>query len=261
MSKMPNRPNMSGMPPGFNPAMAQQMRRNAVPTESPSGPPSKEQFNPLPDGKGAVQVLKAHAGCQMPREAATLNALMQKTQEVDVPPGHENDLYVAMSESIALVFRAESECSKHVSTRTAGLFNEDPEMKDMSDKCEALFNECTSLEEQLKAKVNEYNTISTKRWERAIKAFGLNVQERFYRVDAPGRAVQQIELKCDECQAIKQLKDARQRLTRVLMSIDATNRKEAVTFEPEVKDATTSDGHGTDTSSSDGSTSKPDGQG
>ena len=234
----PRRPNlgMPGMPPGFDPAMMQKMAAGAAGRPAPGGEapqaPTKEKFNPLPDGKGAAQILKAHAGCQMPREAATLNTLLQKTQEMNIPPGYEEELYKAMSESIALVFRAESECGKHVSTRTAGLFNEDPELKDMSDKAEALFKECTALEMQLKEKADAYNQISTQRWQRSVKAFGLNIQERFYRVDPEGRAIQQVELKCEDCAAIKQLKDARQRLTHVLIGMDSVNRKEDVTIEP-----------------------------
>jgi hypothetical protein len=179
-----------------------------------------------------MQILKAHSGCQMPREASTLNALLQKSQETPPSPGQEEALYASMAKSITLVFRSDHECEKHMGTRTAGLFNEEPELKDLSEKVDALFKECSELELQLKLKAEEYNRLSQERWEKSIKTFGLNVQERFYRIDNQKRIVQQIDLKCEDCQGIKLLRDARQELTRVLIGIEAEVRKEDVTVEP-----------------------------
>jgi len=212
---------MGGMPgmPGMPPGMAQQQTA------------SKERFNPLPDGKGAMQVLKAHSGCQMPREASQLNTMLQKSQEIPVPPGHEDELYAAMSEAITLVFRSDHECEKHVATRTAGLFNEEPELKELSEKIETLFQECETLEKTLKAKADEYNKLSQERWEKSVKLFGLNIQERFYRIDGEKRNVQQVDLKCDSCQSMKMLRSARQKLAGILLGMEAKNRGENVVIE------------------------------
>lgn len=240
----PMPPGMGGLPPGLNPEMLKQLAGRMPPGMMPAmggmpgmpgaapQTPSKERYNPLPEGKGAMQVLKAHSGCQMPREAAQLNAMLQKSQEMPVAPGREDELYAAMSEAITLVFRSEHECEKNVSTRTAGLFNEEPELKDLSDKVDTLFKECEELEKTLKAKADEYNRLSQERWEKAVKLFGLNIQERFYRIDGEKRNIQQIDLRCDNCQSLKMLRNARQKLAGILIGIEAVNRGENVTIEP-----------------------------
>jgi hypothetical protein len=49
--------------------------------------------------------------------------------------------------------------------------------------------------------------------------FGLNTQERFYRIDSDGRKIIQVDLKCYTCQGIKMLKEARQKLAHILIAI------------------------------------------
>jgi hypothetical protein len=220
-------PGMPGLPPGVTPEMMQKMMRKmppggmpGMPGQPPQQAPSKEQFNPLPDGKGAIQILKAHAGCQMPREAATLQALLTKTQEMPHAAAREAELDAAMAEAIALIFRSDRECEKQMSTRTAGLFNEEPELRDLSDKINILFKDLHEMEEALKAKAELYNSLSQQRWEKAVKLFGLNIQERFYRIDSEKKAVQQLDLKCENCQGIKLLKDARQKLAHILIAVE-----------------------------------------
>lgn len=226
---LPNRPNMT-------PAMMRQLQQGrgipsvGTPTQQ-AAPQSNENFNPLPEGKGGLQVLKSQANCPMSREAATLNALLQKTQETVIEPGHEETLYTAMSEAVALVLRADLECAKSMSTRTAGLFNEEPALKDLSDKAEGLFAKCVALETELKATAEEYNAVSQERWEKSVNAFGLNIQERFYRIDNTKRAIVQVELKCPECTALTKLRDARQKLAAALLAINAETRKEDVKIE------------------------------
>lgn len=244
-SRRPMPPGMmpGGMPAGMTPAMMQQMMRQMPPGAmggmpggppgQPQQPPSKERFNPLPEGKAAVQVLKAHSGCQMPREAATLNALLSKAQEVRLSAEKETELDVAMAESITLVFRSDRECDKQMTTRTAGLFDEEEELKDLSDKIDSGLKELQEMETALKAKAEEYNAMQQQRWEKSIKLFGLNVQERFYRIEPVERKVVQVDLKCDSCQGIKMLRDARQKLTRILMSIEVEAK--GGTLEPEEK--------------------------
>jgi hypothetical protein len=214
---------------------------------------SKERFNPLPDGKGAMQVLKAHSGFQMPREASQLNAMLQKSQEVSIAPGREDELYAAMSEAITLVFLSDHEFEKNLAARTAGLFDEEPELKDLSDKVETLFQECETLEKTLKEKADLYNKLSQERWEKSVKLFGLNIQERFYRIDGEKRNVQQVDLKCENCQSMKMLRSARQKLAGILLGIEAKNRGENVTIEQPKEEkvdggaANADDGRGDDT--------------
>ncbi len=219
-------PGMPGLPPGVTPEMMQKMMRQIPPGGMPMGgmpapqqAPGKEQFNPLPDGKGAIQILKAHSGCLMPREAATLNALLTKAQEVPNTSLREGELDAAMAEAITLVFRSDRECEKQIATRTAGLFNEEPELKDLSEKIDVLFKELHEMEAAIKAKAEEFNSLSQQRWEKGVKLFGLNIQERFYRIDTAGRTIQQVDLKCETCQGIKMLKDARQKLAHTLIAI------------------------------------------
>lgn len=219
-------PGMPGLPPGVTPEMMQKMMtrmpQSGMPGQSPQAQtPGKERFNPLPDDtKGTVKILKAHSGCQMPREAATLNALMTKAQEVSTASTKETELDAALAEAITQVFRSDRECEKQLTARTAGLFDEDAELHLLSDKIDALFKELHELEETIKKKAEEFNTLSQQRWEKAIKAFGLNIQERFYKIDTVGRKIQQIDMKCEACQGIKLLKDARQKLAHILIAID-----------------------------------------
>jgi len=221
-------PGMPGLPPGVTPEMMQKMMRRmppggapmgGMPGQAPQQAPGKEQFNPLPDGKGAIQILKAHSGCLMPREAATLNALLTKAQEAPNTSLREGELDAAMAEAITLVFRSDRECEKQMATRTAGLFNEEPELKDLSEKIDILFKDLHELEDTIKRKAELFNSLSQQRWEKSIKAFGLNIQERFYRIDTVGRTVQQVDLKCETCQGIKMLKDARQKLAHILIAV------------------------------------------
>lgn len=272
----PMPPGMGGLPPGLSPEMMKQMAGRLPPgmmqamggmPGAPGGvpqTPSKERYNPLPDGKGAMQVLKAHSGCQMPREAAQLNTMLQKTQEVQVPAGREDELYEAMSGAITLVFRSEHECERNVATRTAGLFNEEPELKDLSDKVDALFKECEELEKTLKAKADEFNRLSQERWEKAVKLFGLNTQERFYRIDPEKRYVQQVDLRCENCQSLKMIRNARQKLAGILLGIEAKNRGENVTIEPPKEEAnggTEEAGRGADPGECDRPADKAEGEG
>lgn len=235
-------PGMPGLPPGVSPEMIQQMMSRMPAGKMPPGPmgqlpqqqqqaPTKERYNPLPEGPTSSKILKMHAGCPMPREAASLNAMLQKAQETPPPPEHEEELYQEMSKAVTLVFKSDRECDKHVTTRTAGLFNEEPELKDLSDKIDTLFKECTDLEAQLKTKAEELNNLSRVRWEKSIKAFGLNIQDRFYRIDGEKRCVQQIDLRCEDCQCAKDMRDVRQSLTRIIIGVDAMRRKENVTVE------------------------------
>jgi hypothetical protein len=160
---------MPGLPPGVTPEMMQKMMRRAPDAQGqPQQPPGKEQFNPLPDGKGAIQILKAHSGCQMPREAATLNALMTKAQEAPSGSSKEGELDAAIAEAITLVFRSDRECEKQMTIRTAGLFDEEPELKTLSEKIDMLSKELHELEDSLKTKAEEYNKLSQQRWEHSV---------------------------------------------------------------------------------------------
>lgn len=233
-------PGFPGMPPGMNPQMMQQlaarmqqrggrpgmpqgMPPGMMPGMMPGGPPqaaNKEQYNPLPDGKGAMQILKAHAGCVMPREAASLNALLSKSQEIILAPGREKELYEAMAKAITLIFRSDHECERQLATRTAGLFNEEPELKELSDKIIALDAELTEMKRVFDEKRDELNKLAEKRWESSVKLFGLNIQERFYRIDEEARKIEQLDLRCDSCNGVQMLREARQDLARILLAIE-----------------------------------------
>jgi len=240
---------MPGLPPGVTPEMMQKMMARmpqggmpGMQGQLPQQPqaPGKERFNPLPDDtKGTIKIMKAHSGCQMPREAATLNALMTKAQEVSTASSKETELDAALAEAITQVFRSDRECEKQLATRTAGLFDEDPELHLLSDKIDALYKELHDLEDTLKTKADEFNALSQQRWEKAVKAFGLNIQDRFYKIDTVGRKILQLDMKCDNCQGIKLLKEARQKLAHVLISIQTESEGKAV--EP-LKEEKTDDG-------------------
>jgi hypothetical protein len=155
---------------------------------------------------------------------------MSKAQEVSTTSPKETELDVALAEAITQVFRSDRECEKQLATRTAGLFDEDPELHLLSDKIDTLYKELHALEDTLKAKAEEFNTLSQQRWEKAVKAFGLNIQDRFYKIDTVGRKILQLDMKCDNCQGIKLLREARQKLAHVLISIQTEN--EGKTVEP-----------------------------
>ena len=290
MSRGPMSPGFPGMPPGMNPQMMQQLaarmrqgggRPGMPPGGMPPGMmpgqqmPSKEQFNPLPEGRNALQILKANSGCVMPREAATLNTLLTKAQETTLTPTREKELYAAMAEAITLIFRSDHECEKQLATRTAGLFNEEPELKDLSDKLDTLDKELTELKATFDAKQAELNQLAQARWEKAIKLFGLNVQERFYRIDDEKRLIQQLDLRCENCNGVKLLRDARQELARVLLAIQGDeqgvqieapkNEEVPGGFPPPEQEKTDGEGSASDTGpgpdrEGDGQPSGPDGQ-
>lgn len=233
MSRGPMPPGFPGMPPNMNPQMMQQLAarmrqgggRPGMPPGMPPGmmpgqqAPNKEQHNPLPEGRSALQILKAYSGCVMPREAATLNTLLTKAQETALTPAREKELYDSMAQAITLIFRSDHECEKQLATRTAGFFNEEPELKDLSDKLDTLDKELTELKATFDSKQAELNRLAQERWEKAIKLFGLNIQERFYRIDDEKRIIQQLDLRCENCNGVKLLRDARQELARVLLAI------------------------------------------
>lgn len=209
-------------PSGVTPEMIQKVAQRLgmrQPGQAPqAGPGNKEQFNPLPEGRGSIQVLKAHSNCPVPQEAATLNALLSKAQETPAGTDKDAELDAAIAEAVTLVLRSDRECERQISTRTAGLFNEEPELKGLTDKLEILYREIKEMESSIKAKADEFNTLSKQRWERSVKTFGLNPQERFYRIENDNRRIVQLDLKCDACQSGKLLRDARQKLVKALMT-------------------------------------------
>lgn len=205
-------------PPGtIPPQVLDQMNAQAQAQAQDDPKQDRSQFNPLPPGPQGIKILRGLVNCELSEDAKHLHDLMNKIMEMPMEEEGEHDLIEALALAIARSFRAEKMCPQHKSTRTAAIFNEDPELAKLHEKLHTVEATINDLNTKLGDSIRELHELTAKRWGLTVEKFGLNPQLRSYQIDEVAGKVEQVDLKCSECKGRTMVRKTRQEIAEKLL--------------------------------------------
>ena len=179
-----------GMPPGM----------------MPQGVPTKEQLNPLPPGPEAIKALRNLAECNIPEESKKLNQQLQMLLSID---GDHEVAELAMGKGIFAGLKMNLHCTKNLKTRTAVVMKSDDKLVAIEAGLKAAETEVTELQRKIQEISAKAQQLLKERWEYSVKTYGLNPEKNFYRIDEDNGLIEEIELRCDQCTAGKDMMNSR----------------------------------------------------
>lgn len=209
------------MPPGMQPPM-----RVPTPQQQPqAGPPNKAQHNPLPPGVQGVKTMKAFAQCPILEDADVLNKLIERLIEFE-----EADEFTEITEkagaAIATVLQSDRSCKTHTKRRTVVTFKDDEALQnDHSDLLKAQ-GDVERLQKELSDAVQRMQLLVQKRWETAVKNFGLDPEKYFYSINEVSGSIDLIELECHNCKGRTRVRDMRTDVAQQVLELGKRKTEE-----------------------------------
>jgi len=167
---------------------------------------SNAALNPIAEGTDGLRVLRERSECDIPKESKALNESVQKVIALDgAHPNAEKELGKAIFEGLKMA----KHCEKNIHSRTVVKFMEDETLKNVTEEIHAAEVEGIALQKQLMSVVEKAQKLLSDRWSYSVKNFGLDPENRFYRVNEVDNTIEEVELRCDQCTAGKEMTQAR----------------------------------------------------
>jgi hypothetical protein len=190
---------------------AAQAQQGAQPAPAP---PTRENSNPLAEGEEGLRVLRAFSTCPIPDESKKVNALLQKGLTLQNLTEVTED---ALGKSVVTILRANRHCEENLRTRVVCEFAKDDVLAEIDAKLRAENETLTRLQKEGEECVQRGEELAQRRWDTAVKNFGLNPEKYSYRINEGAGTIELVDLDCDRCKGPVALRKMRQELTAVLM--------------------------------------------
>ena len=182
------------------------------------GLPPKTQHNPLSDGEEGLKIMRAYAQCPIPQEASRLNKMLQALLQ-NPPTEHDAHIDDILAKGLLAGMRANRYCSSSKTTRTACIFSEDPTLAELHASIQAEEAALDKLSKEVEACVKRGQELLRKRWETAVKTYGLNPDQHFYYIDEEKGRIELVSLNCEVCKGAADIVEARTHAASILSTI------------------------------------------
>lgn len=169
------------------------------------GLPSKASVNPIAEGDDGLRTLREHAECDIPAASKKLNEHVQLLLNTE---GEHPTVELALGQGIFTGLRMAQHCKTHVHARTAVNFKSDEKLTEMTEQIKEAEIKGIALQEEMKMLMVSTQKLLSERWNYSVKAFGLNIETNFYRIDEDKDIIEELELRCDNCTAGKDINEA-----------------------------------------------------
>lgn len=208
------------MPPGMRPPMGMQM----PPQQAQASPPNKARHNPLPTGPSGLKTMKAFAQCPVLEDADVLNKLIERLLEFE-----EAEEFTEITEkagnAIAVLLQSDRACKKYTTRRNVVTFSADKELEDVHNKLLKAQGEVEHLQKELSEAVQLMQSLMQKRWETAVKNFGLNPEKNFYTVNENTGSIDLVQLECQNCKGRTRVRDMRTSVAQQVLELGERKTK------------------------------------
>lgn len=178
---------------------------------------SKASMNPIADGTDGLRTLREFGDCDVPRESKALNEKVQEVIQLDgVHPVAEN----ALGKAIFAGLKMAKHCEKNTHVRTAVKFASDETLNQLTENIKAAEAKGIALQEEIQALIQDAQGLLEERWHYSVKNFGLDPDHKFYRVNEEKGVIEEVELRCDQCTAGKEMIEARESVEEYFKSLN-----------------------------------------
>lgn len=190
--------------------------------------PPKSQNNPLPEGDEGLKILRLYSGCPIPDEATKLNRIMQAMLHSS---GSEEESFLEepLAKGLLASIRASKYCGKSKKIRTACTFDGDPQLLELHNAVKKELALAESLDKQLAECIDRAKSLHAERWEKAVKAFGLNPDKYLYQIDEDTGKIEQVDLDCTSCKGAVTIRKTRQELAEALLKLEQPKKEDQPT--------------------------------
>lgn len=202
------------MPPGMQmpPGMAPPAQRGAPKA------PDRRQHNPLPPGQSALRTMKAFAQCPIMEDSDILNKMIEQLLDLEDVEGFTG-LTEEAGQAIAIILRSDRTCNRHLSTRVAVKFEDNEELNKTHEDLLAAQKNVERLQKETSDAIQLMQQLVRKRWETAVKNFGLDPEAHFYSIDETVGNIKQMDLKCEECEERTTIRNKRQAVAQRVLEL------------------------------------------
>lgn len=211
------------VPPGQTPPKGA-IRVNGPPSSmAPLGLPNKTPLNPIAGGSDGLRTLREYSECDVPQESKALNEKVQQVITLDgAHPVAEN----ALGKAIFAGLKMAKHCETNLHVRTAVRFEDDETLKTLSEEIHTAEVEGMALQKQMQSLMEKAQRLLTDRWDYSVKNYGLDPENRFYRVNEEEKTIEELELRCDTCTAGKEMIKARLDVDEYLTTLKEGDKTE-----------------------------------
>ena len=196
------------VPPGQTPPKGAVKIAHENPPSSMSamGHPSKEGSNPIAEGSEGLKTLRDFGECDIPAESKNLN---QQLQQLLLLNGEHQVAELAMGKGLFAGLKMAKHCEKNLQTRVAVNFNNDERLSELTKTIRAAEERAVEIQNEMRTLAESAQKALSERWSYSVKNYGLSPETKFYRIDEDKNVVEEVELRCDQCTAGKEMIDAR----------------------------------------------------
>jgi len=189
------------------------------PEGGPSHPgmTSKAATNPLAEGPQGVAQMREMAECNIPEESKKLNGQLAEFLKLE---GDHAIAEKALGKGLFAGLRMNVHCKANLNTRTVVRFEGDNRLSEIAKELKEAETKALDLQKQLQAMAEKAQKLLAERWDYSVKTFGLNPDRNFYRINEANGIIEEVELRCDQCTAGKDMVDARLEVEEYMVKLN-----------------------------------------
>jgi len=196
------------------------------PGEQPPADKSRARYNPLPMGPQGLKILRGLSDCELSVEGGRLGELVDKLlamPEEDL----DDEVFELVGKATARSMRADTLCSRHLAVRTAAIFEEDDELQKVNAELKEANDTVQRLQVEITEALRRVGELTAERWGLSVEKFGLNPDQRSYRINEEKGVVEQVDFRCNECKARTIVRKTRQEIAERLLRIEGKKREDS----------------------------------
>jgi hypothetical protein len=173
-----------------------------------------------------MKILKGFAKCPIVEDSDLLNKLIERLLDLE-KEGEFGTLTEEAGKAIAIILQSDRSCSHHLKKRVAAKFEENDELQDAHNNLMQAQEDVERLQRETAEAIQRMNSWEGKRWDIAIKNFGLSPENYFYTLDESKGTITQMDLDCNACKGRTMVRKKRQEVAQKVIEIGKRVAEEA----------------------------------
>jgi len=158
----------------------------------------KSQLNPVAEGMDGIKTMRAASECNLKEETEKLNRQLQPL----LLKGIDNeDVDAALGKGLVTGLKMNTHCRTHLKKRTVVTFEDDDELRNLTQEIKKSEKRALELQKQLQDEVNKVGPLLEERWNYSVKHYGLDPEKNFYCILDDDGIIEEVELQCHHCKA------------------------------------------------------------